>query len=352
MMVPASAGSGGRRMARGVLPLSLAVVALAAGPASDLQPELRALLTRDLKFSPSDLADLEKGQVVTRGLGATATGEIAAVGAVRVHSRRDAFVTRYRDITHFKRGADVLQIGRFSDPPKMEDLAPLTINKQDLDVRACRVGRCDIRLPAEAIVRFQRDIDWKAPDAEARAAALFKQVLFNNVRAFISGGPGRIVEYDDEKRPVRPADDFIGLLKNSPYLSEVVPGLPEHLKTFPSSPLRGAEDFLYWSKEKFGFTPFITVTQVTITPATLTRTVIASRDVYSSRYFDASLTLTIASDAVSGPGAFYLVYVNRSRANALKGSLAGLRRSMVERRAKSSLDENLRSIKLRLEQNL
>jgi hypothetical protein len=337
--------------ARGVLTLSLAVVALAAAPVSDLQPELRALLTRELKFSPSDLADLEKGQVVTRGLGATATGEIAAVGGVRVNARRETFVKRYRDIAHFKRGAEVLQIGRFSDPPRMEDLAPLTVNKQDLDVRVCRVGHCDIRLPAEAIVRFQREIDWKARDAEARAAALFKQVLFNNVRAFISGGPGRIVEYNDEKRPVRPADDFIGLLKNSPYISEAVPGLPEHLKTFPSSPLRGAEDFLYWSKEKFGFTPFITVTQVTITPATLTSTVIASRDVYSSRYFDASLTLTIASDAVSGPGAFYLVYVNRSRANALKGSLAGLRRSIVERRAKSSLDENLKTIKLRLEQN-
>jgi hypothetical protein len=32
--------------------------------------------------------------------------------------------------------------------------------------------------------------------------------------------------------------------------------------------------------------------------------------------------------------------------------VTGLRRSIVERRAKSSLDENLKAIKFRLEQNL
>ena len=72
-----------------VLTLLLAVVAIAAAPVSDLQPELRTLLSRELKFSRSDLADLEKGNVVTHGFGATAAGEIAAVGAVYVKARRE-----------------------------------------------------------------------------------------------------------------------------------------------------------------------------------------------------------------------------------------------------------------------
>src|SRR6202521_5126750 len=123
------------------------------------------------------------------------------------------------------------------------------------------------------------------------------------------------------------------------------------MQAFPLDPLPGAEDFLYWSKEKFGLTPFITVTHVTVTHPAPTSVVIASKDVYSSRYFDASLSITIASDAVSSPDAFYLVYVNRSRANALKGTLSGLRRSLVERRAKGSIDENLRTTKARLEKS-
>ncbi len=169
------------------------------------------------------------------------------------------------------------------------------------------------------------------------------------MHAYVSGGPGRIVEYDDDAQPVHAVDNFAGLLKSSPYIEELEPGLFRHLEAFPSQALPGAEDFLYWSKEKFGLTPFITVTHVVITRPAPTMYVLASKDVYSSRYIDASLTLTIASDAVTVPDAFYLVYINRSRASALKGAFAVLRRSIVERRAKGSLDENLRAIKARLE---
>ena len=116
-----------------------------------------------------------------------------------------------------------------------------------------------------------------------------------------------------------------------------------------AGPLAGAEDFLYWSKEKFGIAPFISVTHVTIVPAGAHQSLMATRDVYSSRYFDASLSLAIASDSVSNAQFFYLVYVNRSRASALRGTFSRLRRTIVERRAKASLEENLKEVKQRLE---
>jgi hypothetical protein len=74
-----------------------------------------------------------------------------------------------------------------------------------------------------------------------------------------------------------------------------------------------------------------------------------TKDVYSSRYIDASLAITIATDTVQTPAAFYLVYANRSRANALKGGFSALRRALVERRARGSLEANLRTLKLQLE---
>ena len=117
----------------------------------------------------------------------------------------EAFVTRVRDVVQFKTGPDMLQIGRFSDPPVLEDLAPLTVDRTDVDLRACRVGDCDVRLPADVIGRFQREVDWHARDADARASALFKQVLLDNVRAYVSGSAsGRITEYDDGRLPIRP----------------------------------------------------------------------------------------------------------------------------------------------------
>jgi hypothetical protein len=326
------------------------VVTITAEPGSHgLQPELRAFLSNEMKFSRQDLVDLEAGKIVSRGLSATAPGEVAAVGAIRVHVSRQQFVERYKDIERFKRGADVLQIGRFGHPPALENLSALSLGKQDLDLRSCRVAHCDVRLPADAIGRFQHEIDWNAQDADQRAATLFKQILFAHVQAYVSGQPGRIRSYDDEKRVVRPVEEFGGLLAASPFVGKLVPGLVEHLRMFPEDALEGAEDFLYWSKEKFGLTPFVSVTHVTIAPPGPTSTVVTSKDVYSSRYFDASLTVTIISDAVGSEDEIYLVYVNRSRASALKGSFAGLRRSIVERKAKSSLDENLKGVKLRLE---
>jgi len=324
-------------------------IALVATTAPGIAPALREALSHDLKFSTVELAELERGKIVKHALEKTASGEIAVAGAVRVNATKEKFLNRFRDIAQFKRGPGVLEIGRFSDPPALGDLDTLTIDKNDFDGRACRVGDCGVRLPAETIRRFQREIDWKAPDADRRAVTLFKQVLLEHVRAYLSGSPNRVIQYDDDKRPVRPVEEFAGILKNSPFLGELVPGLPPHLTAFPRSHLPGAEDFLYWSKETGGFAPFITVTHVTIARAADGSGVITSKDVYSSRYFDSSLAVTIASDVVGTPDAFYLVYVNRSRASAMKGAFSGLRRAMVERRAKSSLEDNLKLLKLRLE---
>ena len=95
--------------------------------------------------------------------------------------------------------------------------------------------------------------------------------------------------------------------------------------------------------------PFITVTHVTIVCPSTATCVMTTKDVYSSRYIDASLAMTIATDSLASPAAFYLVYGNRSRANALKGGFSSLRRLLVERRARGSLEENLRTLKIQLE---
>ena len=326
-----------------------AAIALVATTVPGIAPAVREVLSHDLKFSTVELAELERGKIVKHALDKTAPGEIAVAGAVRVNATKEKFLNRLRDIAQFKRGPGVLEIGRFSDPPAIGDLDALTIDKNDFDGRACRVGDCGVRLPAETIRRFQREIDWKAPDADRRAVALFKHVLFEHVRAYLSGSSDRVIQYDDDKRPVRPVEEFAGILTNSPFLGELVPGLPAHLAGFPPSHLAGAEDFLYWSKETGGFAPFITVTHVTIARAADGSDVITSKDVYSSRYFDSSLAVTIASDVIGTPDAFYLVYVNRSRASAMKGPFSGLRHAMVERRAKSSLEDNLKLLKGRLE---
>jgi hypothetical protein len=167
--------------------------------------------------------------------------------------------------------------------------------------------------------------------------------------AYTTGGPDPMTQYDDGSPAIRPREQFEAVLGRMPEIGALVPGLPEHLRRFPSSRLAAAEDFLYWSKEKFGLEPFISVTHITIACPSPATCVMTTRDVYSSRYLDASVALAIAHSV--GPQAFDLVYDNRSRANALKGALASLRRSMAERRARRGLEESLIAIKKQLEKS-
>jgi hypothetical protein len=331
---------------------AVALAALAAGvatPTLDIDPGLRRVLSRELKFSPGDFADIARGKVVRRTLETRAANEIAVVGVIWINASMEASLDAFRDIARFKKGEGILQIGRFSDPPTLEDMAGLTVDDDDLDGEACRVGNCSVRLPARELVRFRREIDWSAPGAKAQAGALFKQMVFDQVRAYWSGEGERIAQYDDDKRPIRPGPEFAGILANSPYLSELAPGLPEHLRDFPATRTPGYEDFLYWSKESLGIgAPFITVTHVTIAHPVPGIGVITSKDVYSSRYIDSSLGITVASGPADG-GGFALVYLNRTRANALRGGFRALRRAMVERLARSGIEESLKKVKARFE---
>ena len=328
---------------------AFAILTAAGPPGGDIDPEVRAVLTRDLGFSTSDLADVERGRIVKHSVDAPASGEIAVAGAVRVDAPKSAFVDRVRDIERFKKSPEILQIGKFSSPPALADLDRLTVDRDDFDVRSCRVGDCGVRLPAATIRRFQEEIDPKSPDVQRRTADLFKRVLLDTVAAYESGGPGRILSYDDGPKAIKPQEEFEGILANERSLGTLVPGLPQHLRDYPASRLDAADDFLYWSKEKFGPEPFMTVTHVTIVCGSPRTCVIATRDVYSSRYVDASLAVSVASDSLADGNRFYLVYANRSRASAMKGGLSGLRRSIVGRRARGSLEDSLKQIKAQLE---
>jgi hypothetical protein len=324
------------------------VVVLAAADSTIAVP-VRGVMTRHLRFGPTELADLDRGKVVKHSIDTNTPGEIAVAGAVRVAAPKIRLLERVRDITRFKRGPDVLQIGRFSTPPSLQDLADLTIDRDTFDPRSCRVGDCNVRLSADAIRRFEHDVDAGAPDAQPRAAAWFKQQLLDSVQAYLSGSGTRMEQFDDDDKPVRPIDEFTALLNNAAAVGALVPRLPDHLAKYPAARIDGAEDFLYWAKQRVTVGPFITITHVTIVCPSDDLCVITSKDVYSSRYVDASLALTIASDVAGAGNAFYLVYANRSRANALKGRFSAIRRGLVERRARGSLDANLRLLKGELE---
>ncbi len=329
---------------RGVVVVALAWAVLVGAAADDIDPAVRGVMTRYWHFSDADLQELQRGKLVKHSVDASAAGEMAVVGAIRVNGSKQTFVDLVRDIATFKRGPDVLAIGRFSNPPTAHDLASLTIEKDDFDPTTCKVHDCDVRLPASVIENIAHQAD---------PLAYFKQVILDNVIAYTTGeSHGRLLQYDDGDRPIRPVDEFNGLLRDAPALGVLVPAMPDHFSKYPLDPIAADDDFLYWSKEKFGIAPFITVTHVSIVCPSARTCVMATRDVYSSRYIDASLSISVATDAPGQPDGYYVIFANRSRANALKGGFAALRRALAGRRARGSIEENLRHVKARLEAGL
>ncbi len=112
-------------------------------------------------MSDAEWAAIGRGEAVAKVL-ATDNREVAVAGAVRIASSSERLVGRYRDIESLKRSAIVLEIGRFSKPPRPADLAAVAFEDYNLDLRDCRPGDCRVRLGEPAIARFHREVDWRA----------------------------------------------------------------------------------------------------------------------------------------------------------------------------------------------
>jgi hypothetical protein len=78
---------------------------------------------------------------------------------------------------------------------------------------------------------------------------------------------------------------------------------------------------------------------------------VASKQIYGSHYYDASLGLTILLRDGSGPSpATYVAYVNRSRVDVFGGLFGGLARSLVSSKAKGTVSDQLARLRTVLEQ--
>jgi hypothetical protein len=144
-------------------------------------------------------------------------------------------------------------------------------------------------------------VNWSSPEHAAYAQAVFRERLFDYLQKYLSEGNTALIDYQDKSKPVHMAEEFRSLLAAKPSLSELVPAFYENLADYPAAPLSGVEDFLYWSIENFGFKPVTSVTHVIIFRQS-GFAAIASKQIYVSHYFDASLGLTFVLDDPDSQG--------------------------------------------------
>jgi hypothetical protein len=338
---------------RRVILAAVLMAAVAPRPAAAEDTAVRTFLRRTIGLTDAQVAEIDAGRVVTRQLPSADKPEMAAFGAVRVAAKKDAYLDRLRDVARFRNGPSTIQIGRFHTPPVIADLDGLTLEDGDFDAaRKCKPGDCDLKLARSALDRIQKEMDWKAPDARARATQLMKQMLVEYVSAYLRGGTAEMATYVDNASPLETAAEFRKVMGASPYLVQYGPALQRYLEDYPKGALAGAEDVFYWTKDKFGPKPTIAIYHLTIwrDPADPTRAAVASKQIYASHYFQAGLDLAALVDAPAPPGGFYLVDLYRARIDPPTGMLSGVLLGKIRGGIEQGVAEGLRTAKQRTEQ--
>src|SRR5262245_12071811 len=81
-------------------------------------------LQGNVRLSSSEVSSLDNGEIVSQVLPSDNSREMAAFGMIAVGTSADTLVARFRDIANFKHTEQVLEIGKFSTSPTLQDLGP------------------------------------------------------------------------------------------------------------------------------------------------------------------------------------------------------------------------------------
>ena len=337
-----------------VLVASCAIVWLctSAALAQSSVAEFHAVLREKVNFDQADFAALQQGQTVVKLLPAQDKREVAVSGLVSLQVPAEVFLKSFRENMSRKSNPAILEIGSFSNQPTLDDLKGLTFENRDIeDLKKCVVGDCQLKLSAIMIERFQKEVDWEAPDYSNQATHLLKVMLLDYVNDYLARGDQALIEYHDKTKTVRLAEEHRALMASSSYICDVVAQFSQYLKSAPKPRLANVESAIVWSKMKFGLKPVIAINHITIYKTEQEirpQILIASKQIYANHYFDSSLGLTaFVNIPGASPGSF-LLYENRSRADGLQGMFSNIKRGVVEDRAVDGLRAVLENSKVSL----
>lgn len=318
--------------------------------AGTADPKLRKALAERAGFGADQIAALERGEPVAKLIPANDPRDVAVCGVIELPSDPETALKAYQ-LSFSLEQKSLLQSGKFSFPPRAEDLASLTLSDGDIaDLKTCTVGNCKVKLSAAMIRRFQETIDWNATDYKEQANQLFRSMILEYVTAYLQKGDAALIEYADQSYRVPLAREQESLLTGLLYVNDAAPELVRHLKGFPQA-TAPTEHSLSWTRIEFGLKPVLVITDVTTYKSDVggvSQVLVLAKQIYASHYLDASLSLTAAIADQTGTKSD-LLYVNHSRSGALASSFSNLKHKIVEHRATENLQKLLGETRINLD---
>jgi hypothetical protein len=307
------------------------VPGIAAVPPLDVERDLVARFG----FSAAEVEQVGAGQIVAKSLPSQASTDIGVFGAVRIPDDKERLVYWIRDIEGFRKGADLGLSRKLSSPPTIDDFADLTLDSNELGaLRKCQPGDCGLRLGERAIAGFRTGVDWTAADAGQKANLMARQLMLSYAEAYLRGGDDALGATCNEKKPRLVAEDFRELIRGATNLNDLASPLARYLEAFPKTPLADVEQFLYWAKGGVGLDPAITLHHLVIHREPGGAVYVADKQLYASRYTDASLLVLWLGTPADGKG-YYLLAGVRGRSRLLGGVGARVLRGRIEAESRS-----------------
>lgn len=304
-------------------------------------------------WSPQELKALENGKPVVRAIESRDKQELASIGIVRIKNAPQVSMQMFRASLDQKSSDAMKHGGRFGSPPTIEDLRGLELDDDTVrQLRSCAVGDCDLNLSADSINHFREQINWNAADAKERATQLFREMLLAYVHNYSARGDRALAIYDNRRKPIDLTEVHPALLASSALFRDLAPEFADYLTRFPEAKLDNVESAMHWSVVDFGLKPSITVSHA----AAYTQVkdgneqfFVASKQIYASRYLDASLTFTMLLRVAAVDGVdTYLVFLDRSRSDALEGPIGRFARGIVQRQSAERISSFLDKTHVRL----
>lgn len=263
-----------------------------------------------------------------------------------------------QDFDRLSKVSGYLAIREFSDPPKHSDLQGFTFDSEDIEsLKRCKLGDCQIQMPASFIEDVQQSTDWSAQNVAEQINQVLQTTALEGLTAYQREGNRVLGVYHDKQHPVDVSEQFRVMLSYSKVLPKYLPDFYSYLLSYPNGKPRPAnvEDRFYWAKVKFGLKPTLRVVHVVTMRGSGTdpATVIAEKQLYASHYFQTALDLTfcVPDTSDSQQRGFYLIKAMGSEQAGLTGFKGSIVRKVALDRSTSSLQKSLTVIKNALERN-
>jgi len=281
--------------------------------------------------------------------------DLAIIGAIRTTADGTRLAAWFHQVEQLQRGAYIPILRRFSDPPRIEDLAALVLDEDDLDeLRECRPRHCDLKLSAAEMDQMRGAIGGAGRAWRRAAQNAFRQIVLQRARVYLARGFKGTPPYDDQKRPVWIAEEFERLLEGCGLAGLRTPAIAGYLRSYPNGHGDHVESFLFWSKDLLGDAkPIVGITAVDIfhVPAAADPVVVASTQVFATHYITASLSLTsIVQEPETAVN--YLVYARCTRADVFHGTFGGLLRRIAQKRIRAEGPAVLEGLRRKLESGM